>query len=232
MLARGGVDIAIAEEYEHAPRPHQPELHRDDLEPDELVLTLPRGHAARRRAGGRSARCATCRGRPRARGPTTPTCSCAPAGRAASSLTSTTGSTTSGCCSTSWRSRASRRCSRRSGTRRMTRASRCGRSPAARSLSRAVRGDAGGGPGAPVDGGGGRRDPRGCISPSGSPGSIDAWTFVTTGGPSDRSRRACKTSPARSCGSARWPARSGAGSTRRCGGRRCIARSARWSPRR
>ena len=43
MLARGGVDIAIAEEYEHAPRPHQPELHRDDLEPDELVLTLPRG---------------------------------------------------------------------------------------------------------------------------------------------------------------------------------------------
>jgi DNA-binding transcriptional LysR family regulator len=43
VLARGGVDIAIAEEYEHAPRPHQPELHRDDLEPDELVLTLPRG---------------------------------------------------------------------------------------------------------------------------------------------------------------------------------------------
>ena len=50
LLARGGVDIAIAEEYEHAPRPHLPELHRDDLEADELVLTLPRGHAAA--AGG------------------------------------------------------------------------------------------------------------------------------------------------------------------------------------
>src|SRR3954453_10877068 len=43
LLARGGLDIAIAEEYEHAPRPHQPELHRDDLRADELVLTLPRG---------------------------------------------------------------------------------------------------------------------------------------------------------------------------------------------
>src|SRR4051794_4744093 len=43
LLARGGVDVAIAEEYEHAPRPHQPELHRDDLRADELVLTLPRG---------------------------------------------------------------------------------------------------------------------------------------------------------------------------------------------
>ena len=46
LLARGGVDVAIAEEYEHAPRPHLAELHRDELEPDELVLTLPRGHAA------------------------------------------------------------------------------------------------------------------------------------------------------------------------------------------
>jgi DNA-binding transcriptional LysR family regulator len=43
VLARGGVDVAIAEEYEHAPRPRLAELHRDDLEPDELVLTLPRG---------------------------------------------------------------------------------------------------------------------------------------------------------------------------------------------
>jgi len=46
VLARGGVDIAIAEEYEHAPRPRRPELHRDDLEPDELVLTLPPGLVA------------------------------------------------------------------------------------------------------------------------------------------------------------------------------------------
>ena len=51
LLARGGVDIAIAEEYEHAPRPHLPELHRDDLEADELVLTLPKGHAAARGGG-------------------------------------------------------------------------------------------------------------------------------------------------------------------------------------
>jgi DNA-binding transcriptional LysR family regulator len=46
VLARGGVDVAIAEEYEHAPRPHLAELHRDYLEPDELVLTLPRAAAA------------------------------------------------------------------------------------------------------------------------------------------------------------------------------------------
>jgi DNA-binding transcriptional LysR family regulator len=44
LLARGGVDVAIAEEYEHAPRPHLAELHRDELEADELVLTLPRDH--------------------------------------------------------------------------------------------------------------------------------------------------------------------------------------------
>ena len=54
LLARGGVDIAIAEEYEHAPRPRLPELHRDDLEADELVLTLPRAHAA----AAAAARCA------------------------------------------------------------------------------------------------------------------------------------------------------------------------------
>ena len=51
LLARGGVDVAIAEEYEHAPRPHLPELHRDDLAADELVLTLPRGHGAAARRG-------------------------------------------------------------------------------------------------------------------------------------------------------------------------------------
>jgi DNA-binding transcriptional LysR family regulator len=51
LLARGGVDVAVAEEYEHAPRPHLPELHRDELEPDQLVLTLPRGHALEGEAG-------------------------------------------------------------------------------------------------------------------------------------------------------------------------------------
>ncbi len=45
LLARGGVDIAVAEEYEHAPRPHLAELHRDELEADELLLTLPCDHA-------------------------------------------------------------------------------------------------------------------------------------------------------------------------------------------
>ena len=42
LLQRGGVDIAIAEEYEHAPRPAAPQLHREYLEPDEMLLALPR----------------------------------------------------------------------------------------------------------------------------------------------------------------------------------------------
>ena len=46
MLARGGLDVAIAEEYEHAPRPRLPQLHRDYLEPDEMQLALPVGCAA------------------------------------------------------------------------------------------------------------------------------------------------------------------------------------------
>jgi DNA-binding transcriptional LysR family regulator len=45
-LERGTFDIAIAEEYEHAPRPHRARLCREYLEPDEMVLALPRGHAA------------------------------------------------------------------------------------------------------------------------------------------------------------------------------------------
>ena len=46
LLVRGRVDVVIAEEYEHAPRPRLPELHRDYLEPDEMVLALPRDHPA------------------------------------------------------------------------------------------------------------------------------------------------------------------------------------------
>jgi DNA-binding transcriptional LysR family regulator len=42
LLARGGVDVAIAEEYEHAPRPRLPELDRTYLEPDLMLLALPR----------------------------------------------------------------------------------------------------------------------------------------------------------------------------------------------
>src|SRR6185436_17303245 len=44
LLARGALDVVIAEEYEHAPRPHVPQLRRDYLEPDEMLLALP--HAA------------------------------------------------------------------------------------------------------------------------------------------------------------------------------------------
>jgi DNA-binding transcriptional LysR family regulator len=45
-LERGHFDVAIAEEYEHAPRPHNARLRREYLEPDQMVLALPRGHAA------------------------------------------------------------------------------------------------------------------------------------------------------------------------------------------
>jgi DNA-binding transcriptional LysR family regulator len=45
-LERGRLDVAIAEEYEHAPRPHSARLRREYLEPDEMVLALPHGHAA------------------------------------------------------------------------------------------------------------------------------------------------------------------------------------------
>jgi len=42
LLARGGVAVVIAEEYEHAPRPRLPRQHRYYLEPDELLVALPR----------------------------------------------------------------------------------------------------------------------------------------------------------------------------------------------
>jgi DNA-binding transcriptional LysR family regulator len=48
LLARGALDVAIAEEYEHAPRPRVASLHRRYLEPDEMVLALPRDHPAAR----------------------------------------------------------------------------------------------------------------------------------------------------------------------------------------
>ncbi len=44
-LVRGGLDVVIAEEYEHAPRPRLPQLHREYLEPDEMLLVLPRSVA-------------------------------------------------------------------------------------------------------------------------------------------------------------------------------------------
>jgi DNA-binding transcriptional LysR family regulator len=40
LLVRGGLDLVVAEEYEHAPRPRVPQLERDYLEPDEMVLAV------------------------------------------------------------------------------------------------------------------------------------------------------------------------------------------------
>jgi DNA-binding transcriptional LysR family regulator len=51
LLVRGGVDVAIAEEYEHAPRPRDPQLHREYLQPDEMLLALPRDHPAAQTSG-------------------------------------------------------------------------------------------------------------------------------------------------------------------------------------
>ncbi len=48
LLTGGGLEVAIAEEYEHAPRPRLPQLHREYLPDDELLLALPRSHEALR----------------------------------------------------------------------------------------------------------------------------------------------------------------------------------------
>jgi DNA-binding transcriptional LysR family regulator len=40
LLVRGELDVVVAEEYEHAPRPHVPQLQREYLEPDEMVLAV------------------------------------------------------------------------------------------------------------------------------------------------------------------------------------------------
>jgi DNA-binding transcriptional LysR family regulator len=50
MVERGTLDLAIAEEYEHAPRRRRPGLDHLDLRSDEMVLVLPREHP---RAAGR-----------------------------------------------------------------------------------------------------------------------------------------------------------------------------------
>ena len=51
LVTGGGLEVAVAEEYEHAPRPRLPQLHRDYLPDDEMLLALPNGHGALR-AGG------------------------------------------------------------------------------------------------------------------------------------------------------------------------------------
>ena len=46
LVTGGRLEVAVAEEYEHAPRPRLPQLHRDYLPDDEMLLALPRGHGA------------------------------------------------------------------------------------------------------------------------------------------------------------------------------------------
>jgi DNA-binding transcriptional LysR family regulator len=46
FVAGGGLEIALAEEYEHAPRPRLPRIQREYLPDDEMLLALPRGHEA------------------------------------------------------------------------------------------------------------------------------------------------------------------------------------------
>jgi LysR substrate binding domain len=48
MVAGGGLEVALAEEYEHAPRPRLPQVHCEYLPADEMLLALPRGHPALR----------------------------------------------------------------------------------------------------------------------------------------------------------------------------------------
>ena len=51
LVTGGGLEVAIAEEYEHAPRPRLPQLHREYLPDDEMLLALPRRHEALRAKG-------------------------------------------------------------------------------------------------------------------------------------------------------------------------------------
>jgi DNA-binding transcriptional LysR family regulator len=44
MVERGTLDLAIAEEYDHAPRRRLPGLDHVDVQSDEMVLVLPREH--------------------------------------------------------------------------------------------------------------------------------------------------------------------------------------------
>lgn len=46
LLRAGQLDLAIAEEYAHAPRPRQPQLERIYLPPDDMLLVLPAMHPA------------------------------------------------------------------------------------------------------------------------------------------------------------------------------------------
>jgi len=47
-LVRGDVDVVVADEYEHAPRPHLPGCSRVELRDDDMLVALPRRHPAAR----------------------------------------------------------------------------------------------------------------------------------------------------------------------------------------
>src|SRR4051794_16801064 len=49
QLVAGEVDLVIAEEYEHAPRPRDPRHHREPLCRDALLVALPADHPLARR---------------------------------------------------------------------------------------------------------------------------------------------------------------------------------------
>lgn len=51
LLHSGRLDLVVAEEYEHAPRPRDPAVQRHELGFDELMVALPSGHALARRGG-------------------------------------------------------------------------------------------------------------------------------------------------------------------------------------
>jgi DNA-binding transcriptional LysR family regulator len=46
LVRAGRLDLAIAEEYAHAPRPREPQLERIYLPPDDMLLVLPATHPA------------------------------------------------------------------------------------------------------------------------------------------------------------------------------------------
>lgn len=48
LLRAGRIDLVVAEEYAHAPRPPHPQIDRIALPPDDMVLVLPAGHPAAR----------------------------------------------------------------------------------------------------------------------------------------------------------------------------------------
>ena len=51
LLRSGRLDVVVAEEYEHAPRPRDLALERHELGFDEMLVALPSGHPLARRGG-------------------------------------------------------------------------------------------------------------------------------------------------------------------------------------